>query len=62
MQKKIKQQKAFNNRLHKGPQKAGGLGNNNFIIKRTSSIVRIPFVACEAERKADRLRCARIIK
>jgi len=39
-----------NNRLHIGPQKAGGLGNNCLIIKRTSSIVRIPFVACEAER------------
>jgi uncharacterized protein YhfF len=36
--------------LHKGPQKAGGLGNNGIIIKRTSSIVCIPFVACEAER------------
>jgi hypothetical protein len=36
--------------LHKGPQKAGGFGNNSFIIKRASAIVRIPFVACEAER------------
>jgi hypothetical protein len=39
-----------NNRFHKGPQKAGGLGNNDFIIKHTSPIVRIPFVACAAGR------------
>jgi hypothetical protein len=39
-----------NNRFHKGPQKAGGLGNNDFIIKRTSPIVRIPFVAREEGR------------
>ncbi len=42
--------KAQNNRLHKGPQKAGDLGNKDLIIKRASSIVRIPFVACEAGR------------
>ena len=46
--------KTANNRLHKGPQKAGGLGNNGFIIERTSSKIRIPFVACEAERWAHR--------
>jgi hypothetical protein len=39
-----------NNRLHKGPQKAGDLDNSCFFIKRASSIVHIPFVACEAAR------------
>ncbi len=39
-----------NNRLHKGAQKAGGLGTSVVIIKRTSHKVRVPFVPCEAER------------
>jgi len=39
-----------NNRFHKGPQKPGGLGNKDSIIKRTSYIARIPFAACEAGR------------
>ncbi len=39
-----------NNRLHKGAQKPGGLGNNNFIIKRAPDTVRIVFVPCEAAR------------
>jgi len=32
-----------------GAQKAGGLGNSGFIIKRTSFTARIFFVPCEAE-------------
>ncbi len=39
-----------NNRLHKGAQKRGGLGNSDFFIKRASNTVRIAFVPCEAER------------
>jgi hypothetical protein len=39
-----------NNRFHKGAQKPGGLGNNDFIIKHASHTVRIAFVPCEAER------------
>jgi hypothetical protein len=39
-----------NNRFHKGAQKPDGLGNNDFIIKRASNIVRVAFVPCEAER------------
>jgi hypothetical protein len=31
-----------------GAQKAGGIGNSGFTIKRTSHIVRIPFVPCDA--------------
>ncbi len=42
-----------NNRLHRGAQKPGGLGNNNFIIKRAPDTVRIVFVPCEAARWAN---------
>jgi hypothetical protein len=43
--------KIANNRLHKGPQKVGGLGNSGVIIKRTFvHCPNHPFVACEAER------------
>lgn len=45
----ITEQKTANNRLHKEPQKAGGLGYNEFIIERTLFYVRISFAACEAE-------------